>query len=87
MATITPQVSGLLIDPPFPEGQAVLAGDVLARIDPQPLQAVLHQAVAKKAQDEAQLTNDKTQLERFTTLLSQDSIAVQQVDTQRALVA
>jgi multidrug efflux system membrane fusion protein len=87
MATITPQVSGMLIDLPFREGQAVRAGDVLARIDPQPLQAALHQAVAKKAQDEAQLANDKTQLERFTTLLAQDSIAVQQVDTQRALVA
>jgi membrane fusion protein, multidrug efflux system len=87
VATITPQVSGMLIDLPFREGQAVRAGDVLARIDPQPFQAALHQAVAKKAQDAAKLANDKTDLERFTTLLSKDSIAVQQVDTQRALVA
>jgi multidrug efflux system membrane fusion protein len=87
MATITPQVSGKLIDMPLLEGKEVKVGDILARIDPNPFQAALDQVAAKKAQDEAQLVNAKTDLQRYTTLISTNAATQQQVATQKALVA
>jgi multidrug efflux system membrane fusion protein len=86
MAAITPQVSGKLIDVPLPEGTEVRAGEVLAHIDPKPFQATLDEAVAKKAQDEAQLTNAELDLQRYTKLVSSSAGTQQQLDTQRALV-
>jgi multidrug efflux system membrane fusion protein len=60
---------------------------VLARIDPVIYQAQLDQAIAKKAQDEAQLANSKIDLERYERLAATAAINKQQADTQRALVA
>ncbi|HYG91472.1 MAG TPA: efflux RND transporter periplasmic adaptor subunit [Azospirillum sp.] len=79
------RVDGELQQVAFTEGQTVQAGDVLARIDPRPLQAQLAQAEAKKAQDEAQLANARRDLERNLGL--REYASRQQVDTQRALVA
>ncbi len=58
--TVRAQVDGKLLSLAFKEGQDVKKGDVLARIDPTTYQAQLDQAVAKKAQDEAQLANAQT---------------------------
>jgi membrane fusion protein, multidrug efflux system len=85
--TVRPQVDGKLISVLFREGQDVKRGDVLARIDPTTYQALYDQAVAKKAQDEATLANARIDLERYTTLSASNSIARQQLDTQRATVA
>ena len=49
------QIDGKLQSVDFVEGREVHKGDTLAVIDPRALQAALDQAVAKKAQDEAQL--------------------------------
>ena len=85
--TVRPQVDGKLIEVDFKEGQDVKAGDVLARIDPSIYQAQYDQAVAKKAQDEAQLANAKTDLDRYTRLAQGNFGPKQQADTQKALVA
>ena len=85
--TVTPQVDGKLLSVNYTEGQDVKKGDVLARIDPVTYQAQLDQAVAKKAQDEAQLANSKLDLERYEKLAATNAINKQQADTQRALVA
>ena len=85
--TVRPQVDGKLLEVAFKEGQDVKKGDVLARIDPTTYQAQLDQAVAKKAQDEANLANAKIDLERYERLAATNSINRQQADTQRALVA
>jgi len=85
--TMRPQVDGRLQSVNFKEGDDVKKGDVLARIDPVIYQAQLDQAIAKKAQDEAQLANSKIDLERYERLAATAAINKQQADTQRALVA
>jgi multidrug efflux system membrane fusion protein len=85
--TIVPQVSGRIIEIAFQEGQEVKAGDVLVRIDPRPFQASLNQALATKAQHEAQLANARVDLQRYTALLRSNGTSQQTVDTQRAAVA
>lgn len=85
-ATITPQLSGPLIDLPFQEGMRVNQGDVIARIDPKPTQAVLDQDIAKKAQDEATLANDRLNLKRDTDLAAKKFGTQQQADNDAAAV-
>jgi multidrug efflux system membrane fusion protein len=85
--TVRAQVDGTLSRIAFVEGQDVKPGDLLAQIDPRPLRAQLNQAIATQARDAAQLANARIDLQRYTTLVAQDSIATQQLDTQRALVA
>jgi multidrug efflux system membrane fusion protein len=85
--TVRPQVDGKLLNVNFKEGDDIKKGDILARIDPVTYKAQLDQAVAKKAQDEAQLANSKIDLERYEKLAATNAINKQQADTQRALVA
>lgn len=85
-ATVRPQVSGVLRQVLFKEGQLVAKGQLLAVIDPQPFEMALMQASGQRQRDEAQLENARLTLHRYQTLLQQDSIARQDVDTQAALV-
>ncbi len=85
--TVRAQIDGQITEVAFKEGQEVKAGDVLVRIDPRGYQATLDQALAKKAQDQAQLDNARHDFQRYSVLLQQNSVARQQVDTTQALVA
>jgi multidrug efflux system membrane fusion protein len=84
--TVTPQVGGVITEILYKEGQTVQKGQTLAVIDPRPFQIALNNAEGALARDQAQLTNAKLQLTRDQTLLKQDSIAQQDVDTQAATV-
>ena len=85
--TVRAQVDGKLIAVNFTEGQDVRKGDVLGEIDPVIYKAQYDQAVAKKAQDEAQLANQRLDLTRYQQLSASNAGSKQQYDTQRAVVA
>src|SRR5215475_14494756 len=85
--TVRSQVDGKLISVNFIEGQDVKKGDVLGEIDPAIYQAQYDQAVAKKAQDEAQLANQRLDLIRYQQLAATNAGSKQQADTQKAAVA
>ena len=85
--TVKVRVDGEVQKISFREGQDVQVGDVMAQIDPRPYEALLHQAEADKARDEALLANARLDLERYSKLVVKEYATRQSVDTQEALVA
>jgi membrane fusion protein, multidrug efflux system len=86
-ATIQSQVTGLLEEVNFTEGQVVKKGDILAKIDPRLYQAALAQAQGQLAKDTALHAQAESDLARYQKLGTENSIALQQVADQQFLVA
>jgi multidrug efflux system membrane fusion protein len=84
--TVRSRVDGQILKVNFKQGRMVNEGDVLVEIDPRPYQAALDQTLAKKAQDEANLSNARRDLARYTSLAQKDAASRQQVETQQATV-
>src|SRR5215469_5724582 len=85
--TVKVRVDGEVQQIAFREGEDVREGDLLAQIDPRPYAALLQQAEADKARDEALLANARLDLNRFSTLANKEFASRQSVDTQKSLVA
>ncbi len=86
VVVVRSRVDGELKEVLFKEGQMVTAGAGIALIDPGPFKVALDSANAQLARDQALLDNARADQKRYDTLLKQDSIAKQQVDTQASLV-
>lgn len=84
--TIFAQVSGKLLKVNFDEGTRVVAGQVLAEIDPAPYRAALMQAEGALKRDQALLANARLDLERYKRLLAQNAVSEQVEATQAATV-
>jgi RND family efflux transporter MFP subunit len=68
----------------FKEGTLVKKGDVLFELDPRPYQAMVNQAKAKVAQDEAQLTYDEAEYQRNVSLVRTGAVARSDLDKSAA---
>jgi len=86
LVNVQSQVSGILQQVYFKEGQEVKKGQLLAQIDPAPFRVALAQAEGTQQQNLVQLRHAETELRRYELLFKQDSIAKQQVEQQQALV-
>ncbi len=86
-ASIQSQVTGVLEEVHFTEGQTVKKGDILAKIDPRLYQAALEQAQGQLAKDTALHAQAESDLARYQKLSTENSIALMQVADQQFLVA
>jgi RND family efflux transporter MFP subunit len=64
----------------FKEGALVKKGDVLFELDPRPYEALLNQAKAKVAQDEAQLRFDEAEYQRDMILVQHKAVSQSDLD-------
>lgn len=85
--SVKTRVDGQLMRVAFQEGETVKKGALLAEIDSRPFEAQLTQAEGQLARDQAILANARLDLKRYETLSGEDSIAEQQLDTQKFLVS
>lgn len=80
------RIDGELVALHFKEGQLVKKGQLLAEIDARGLQTQLAQQRAQLAKDKSLFNNAQRDLARYNDLATDEAIAVQQRDTQAALV-
>ena len=78
--SVKSQVTGVLQQAHFKEGQDVKKGQLLFTIDPRPLEAALKQAEANLARDSAQLRNMREQLKRYAELVEKQYVSREQFD-------
>ena len=81
--TLKARVDGQIAALPFIEGQAVAAGEVLARLDHADFDARLQQAEANLARDRAQLTKAQRDVERLQALKGRGFVSDQQLADAR----
>jgi len=80
VAEVRPQVSGIIQERRFEEGQDVNAGDVLYQIDPARYQAAYDRAVAALAIAQANLPAIRSRVERYKSALATRAVSQQDYD-------
>ena len=83
-ARVEAQVSGLIDQVTFREGDQVTEGQVLFQIDPRSFRAALSQAEAALARDSAQWASARRDRDRFEALAAKEYVTAQQLDQARA---
>jgi multidrug efflux system membrane fusion protein len=78
--SVKSQVTGVLMQAHFKEGQDVRKGQLLFTIDPRPFEAALKQAEANLARDTAQLRNLREQVKRYAELVEKQYVSREQFD-------
>jgi multidrug efflux system membrane fusion protein len=81
--SIKSQVTGVLLEAHFREGQSVNKGQRLFTIDPRPFEAAVKQAEANLARDVAQLQNAREQARRYAELVKKQYVSQEQYDQIR----
>jgi multidrug efflux system membrane fusion protein len=84
-ASVQAQVTGILTQVAFREGDDVAAGQLLFQIDPRPFQAVLDQARAMLARDQAQAQSAVLDAERYAALVKQDYVTKSDYEAKSAM--
>jgi membrane fusion protein, multidrug efflux system len=82
--SVKSQVTGVLNQAHFKEGQDVKKGQLLFTIDPRPFEATLRQAEANLARDTAQLRNLREQVRRYAELVERQYVSREQFDQIKA---
>jgi multidrug efflux system membrane fusion protein len=85
-ASITSQVTGMIVAVHYTEGQLVEKGDPLVDIDPRPYRATLLQAQGSLERDENVLAQAQMDVERYRAAAKRNAIAQQILDDQEKLV-
>jgi multidrug efflux system membrane fusion protein len=84
--SITPQVSGKIMELHFTDGGDVKKGNLLFTIDPRPYEAALHSAEADLGRAKALLNFTKTQWSRVETLIQTKAVSQEEYDTRKNAV-
>src|SRR5688572_26201790 len=77
---IRPRVEGYLVSMNFTEGSFVKKGQLLYRIDPQPLEAALAEGRADLATAQARLEKTNNDVARLTPLAQRQAVSQQELD-------
>jgi membrane fusion protein, multidrug efflux system len=84
--TVTPQVSGRIVERHFQDGENLKRGQLLFVIDPRPYKAQVDSAQAALAQAKAALDLAKIQFARDEEVIGQKAISQQDYDTKKNAV-
>lgn len=87
VAEVRARVAGIVLERTFVEGTDVKKGDVLFRIDPEPLAAALASARAELARAEAQAVQAEARAARFARLVKTHAVSQQEYDDAVAAAA
>lgn len=87
LVQVNAQVTGTIERIGIVQGQTVHPGSLIAELDPRPFQAVLREAEANLARDQASLANAEINLNRYIPLLKPGYASAQQVADQELTVS
>lgn len=86
-ADVRARAGGVILERRYQEGQTVARGDVLFRIDPQPLSAALDAARGALAKAQAEHDSARDKIERYRGLLDERAISAREDAEARAAEA
>ncbi len=85
--TVTPQISGRIMERSFEDGAELKKGQLLFTIDPRPYQAQLDSTQAQLAQSKAALDLARTQLKMYDSIANTRAVSQLDVETKKNTVA